>query len=101
MWCGEPRARLEWCPGRAGDWDYLDMVLIRRALEPKVPYRVHPFHDVLVLGRLGAPLHHQEGRLEQEGHEQRGEHHLHLRALAGLQQQLVDGPGGLGQGGHR
>lgn len=63
---------------------------------PRVPDGVHPLsHVLLVLEGLRGPLDQEGGDLEQEGHEQGGVEGLHLHLPAGLQQQLVDGPGGL------
>lgn len=65
---------------------------------PQVPHRVHPFGDVLVvLDTGGAPFYHQKGGLEEQGHDQRGEQGLHLRPPTRLQQELIDGSGGLGR----
>ena len=66
------------------------------ARSPKVPHRVHPLGDMLrILEGLGAPLHHEEGGLRQQGHEQGREQRLYFHPPAGLQQQLSDGSGGL------
>lgn len=66
------------------------------ARSPKAPQGVHPLGGVLrVLGALGAPLQHEEGGPREQGQEQRREQRLHLRPPAALQQQLLDGPGGL------
>ena len=60
-----------------------------------VPDGVHP----LAHRALGGPHPQEGGDAEQQGQEQVRDEGLHLHSPAGLQQQLMEGPGGLRGGG--